>query len=164
MNDRLLQVYLRDHFAGSAAGLALVRRCRRNNPELDAELADIESEIDADRQSLLVIMSRLGVTPSTFKAALGSFAEFLGRLKANGRIVRSSPLSPLVELEGLSAGIFTKGNLWRSLSAAAGSHHAFDVGELDVLLQRATSQLERVAVLHDRVAASVFEVSRVGGR
>ena len=45
--DRPLAVYLRDHFAGATAGLALVRRCRREHAgtPLDSTLASIEAQI-----------------------------------------------------------------------------------------------------------------------
>jgi hypothetical protein len=157
-HDRLLHVYLRDHFAGSSAGLALVRRCGRNNTgtELAEVLAAIEDEIDEDRRSLRAMMSRLGVAPSAFKSALGSMAEVLGRVKSNGRIVRRSPSSTVVELEGLAAGIVTKANLWRSLRAAAPSYDALDVDELDRLEARATSQVERVLAAHDNAARTAF--------
>ena len=153
-----MEVYLRDHFAGATAGLALARRCRRNNAGtgLDAELAGIETEIDEDRRRLQAMMSRLGVAPSPLKSTLGSFAELVGRLKGNGRIVRPSPVSPVVELEGLAAGIVTKRNLWRSLRVAAPNHGGLDIAELDLLEERATSQLARVTTAHDRAAEGAF--------
>jgi hypothetical protein len=153
-----LSVYLRDHYAGSAAGLALVQRCRKANrgTPVDDVLAGIETEIEEDRSSLLDIMSRLGVTPSAFKAAVGTFSEVVGRLKSNGRIVSRSPSSTVVELEGLAAGIATKGNLWRALRAAAPHHAELDVAELDRLIERATDQVARVVVLHDQQAEQAF--------
>ena len=119
-------------------------------------MAGVEAEIDEDRRSLHAMMSRLDVTPSAVKSAIGSVAEAVGRLKGNGRIIRSSPLTPVVELEGLAAGIFTKRNLWRSLRAASATHHLLDVAELDRLVERATSQLERVVAAHDAAAAQAF--------
>ena len=85
--DRPLAVYLRDHFAGATAGLALVRRCRREHAgtPLDTTLAGIEAQIDEDRRSLEDTMARLGIRPSGFKSALGSLGETVGRLKGNGR-------------------------------------------------------------------------------
>jgi hypothetical protein len=160
-HERPLAVYLRDHYAGSTAGLALVRRCRRQNEgtPLDSMLAGLEAEVDEDRRSLETIMVRLGVRPSALKSAAGSISEVVGRLKGNGRIIRSSPSTPVVELEGLAAGILTKRNLWRSLRAAASTQAGLDVAELDVLIERATSQLERVAASHDDAARKAFGAS-----
>jgi hypothetical protein len=153
-----LTVYLRDHYAGSAAGLALVQRCRRANAgtALDDVLAGTESDIIDDRHSLQEIMSRLGVSPSVVKTAVGRVSEVIGRLKSNGRIMTRSPSSTVVELEGLAAGITTKANLWRSLRATAVHHPGLDAGELHRLVQRATDQLERVIAAHDEAAEHAF--------
>ena len=156
--DRPLAVYLRDHFAGATAGLALVRRCRREHAgtPLDSTLARIEAQIDEDRRSLEDTMARLGVRPSGLKSALGSLGETVGRLKGNGRIISPSPSSPVVELEGLAAGILTKRNLWRSLRAAAPTQSGLDTAELDTLIERATSQLESVLAAHEEAARAAF--------
>lgn len=155
---RPLEVYLRDHFAGSTAGLALVRRARRTSTGTDLHevLAALEVEIDDDRRTLRDLMSRLAVTPSSFKSAVGAVAELVARLKGNGRLVRRSPMSPVVELEGLAAGIVTKRNLWHSLRAAVPAHQQLQADELDVLIDRATAQLERVQAAHDRAAAAAL--------
>src|SRR5215211_8047920 len=104
---RLLEIYLRDHWAGATAGLQLAQRCRRANEgtPLELTLAGLEVEIEEDRRSLSAIMSQLRVTPSSLKSAAGSVAEIFARVKSNGRLFRYSPLSRVVELEGLAAGI-----------------------------------------------------------
>ena len=70
--DHLLAGYLRDHFAGAAAGLALAKRCQRANSDnpLGAVLADIVAEIAADRASLRGIMQVLDVSENPLKAVL----------------------------------------------------------------------------------------------
>ena len=155
---RLLAIYLNDHLGGSAAGLALVRRCRRSNAgtPLDRVLIDVEAEIEADQRTLEALMVRLGIGRNRVKRTLGSIAEFAARLKGNGRLVRYSPLSRVVELEGLAAGIVTKRSLWRSLRAIADRHPALDAAALDILVARATSQYDRVIAEHDRAAEIAF--------
>ena len=157
-DDRPLTVYLRDHCAGARAGLALVRRCRREHAgtALDATLADIEAQIEEDRRSLEKMMSRLGVRPSAWKSAVGSLSEMVSRLKGNGRIFRQSPSSAVVELEGLAAGIVTKRNLWRSLRAVAVTSGRLDAAELDTLAARATAQLNSVLDAHVNAARQAF--------
>jgi len=156
--DRLLATYLRDHAAGAATGLALARRCRRENAgtALEGTLVEIETEIAEDRRSLLDIMSRLGMSPSRLKSALGSLAELVGRLKSNGLLLRYSPSSRVVELEGLMAGVVAKRALWRTLRSIAADRAQLDAGELDRLIERATSQHERLAAAHDRTAPEAF--------
>ena len=66
----------------------------------------------------------------------------MGRLKPNGRLVRRSGLSVLIELEALRIGVTGKALLWRSLLvAAAGVPHA-DPARLEELLRRAERQIE----------------------
>jgi hypothetical protein len=156
--DRLLATYLRDHFAGATAGLSLARRCQQAQAgtPLDDTLRGIEAEIDDDRQRLRTMMARLGVRPSSVKAALGSIAEVVGRLKSNGRVFRRSPSSTVVELEGLAAGVETKRNLWRSLRAVAPTRDGLDLTELDTLVERASSQLDRLLVAHEDAARAAF--------
>jgi hypothetical protein len=159
--SRLREIYLRDHYAGSAAGLSLVRRCRRANrgTAWDTALAPIEGEIVEDRQALESIMGLLGVEPSPIKAALGAVGEIASRLKPNGRLFGYSPLSRLIELETLAAGIESKRNLWRALRHG-NEAEVLDPSMLDRLIERATSQRKRVLELHDRAATETFASGR----
>ena len=153
----MLEIYLRDHYGGSTAGLALARRCRRANErtEWSEVLAEIETEIAEDQATLESIMTALGVAPSPVKSAIGAIGELTARLKRNGRWTGYSPLSRLIELEGLAAGIETKRNLWRALGRLEGSDVA-DAARLERLADRAGSQLERVRAAHERAAAVTF--------
>jgi hypothetical protein len=158
--DRLLRIYLQDHFAGSTAGLALVRRCRRANPALEPLLAELERDIVEDRHSLESIMSRLGVEPSRVKSTFGSVAELVGRLKSNGTVTRYSPSSRVIELEGLAAGVMTKRNLWNALSTIAADRRELDTAELDRLIERSTAQLESILAAHQPAAAEAFATTQ----
>lgn len=144
LETRLEAIYLQDHYAGATAGLELCKRARAGNAEgeLGAFLERLESEIDEDREILRAIMRRREVEPDRAKLAGGWIGEKLGRLKLNGRLTGYSPLSRLVELEGLHTGIAGKLSLWQSLRAAIGEHLAsFD---LDDLIVRAERQLEEL--------------------
>ena len=81
-----------------------MRRAARENQgsELGAFLTGRPAdEIEDDRDALLAIMGELGVKPDRLKVAAGWTGEKLGRLKPNAQLRGYSPLSPLVELEGL---------------------------------------------------------------
>ena len=60
-------------------------------------------------------MRTLGASTDQAKVAIGWISEKFGRLKLNGELREPSPLSPLIELEGLSLGIEGKRLLWISL-------------------------------------------------
>jgi hypothetical protein len=118
---KLLSIYLNDHLAAGAAGIALARRCASENrgTELGEYLDRLGAELSEEREQLLELMRALGVRPQRWKVALVAVAERLGRLKLNGRLLGYSPLSRVVELEGLAVGIEARGCLWQSLAAIA---------------------------------------------
>jgi hypothetical protein len=153
--SRYLAIYLQDHRAGAEAGVRLAERCRDHatDPEVREELSRIATEIDEDRRTLATIMAGLAVDPSAVKQIAGMAAERLGRLKLNGRAVRTSPLSVLVELEGLIGAVSLKRELWRTLRVLA---RPVGDADLDGLIARAEDQRARLQALHGRVAADLF--------
>jgi hypothetical protein len=152
----MLRTYLQDHHAGATAGLELARRAAGSNAESEygAELARIADEIAEDRELLEQVMAELGVGPSTLKDAAGWAAEKLGRLKPNNSLVSYSPLSRVVELEGLLIGVTGKLSLWRSLQVSVGE--SVDGVDLADLAERAADQRDRLERLRERAAAEAF--------
>ena len=75
-------------------------------------LARIADEIEQDRRTLEAITDELDIPRDQVKNALAWGAERAGRLKLNGQLTGYSPLSRLVELEGLITGISGKISLW----------------------------------------------------
>jgi hypothetical protein len=139
--SKYLATYLNDHLGGATAGVELVRRAARENEgsELGAFLADLAKEIEADREALEAIMGELGVKADRAKVAAGWAAEKVGRLKPNAQLRGYSPLSPLVELEGLLVGITGKLGMWRALAEIADAV-GLDRARLQGLADRAESQ------------------------
>ena len=119
--SKYLATYLNDHLLGSTVGTELARRAARENQgsELGEFLTGLAGEIEGDRETLLALMAELGVKPDRLKVAAGWTGEKLGRLKPNGQLRGYSPLSPLVELEGLLVGIQGKLALWQVLAEVA---------------------------------------------
>jgi hypothetical protein len=155
--ERFLAIYLRDHLAGATVGHELARRTLANNrgTELEPALARLAGEIEEDRAALLRLMSELGVPPSRAKNALGWTLERAGRLKLNGRVLRRSPLSRLVELEGLTLGVTGKQALWSALERAGVAAQGVDLPELH---RRADRQRRELEQLRQAVATEALEV------
>jgi hypothetical protein len=153
---RLLPIYLNDHLAGATVGVELARRAARENAgsSLGAFLSDaLLPEIEEDRETLRSLMNRLGIPQSRPKAALAWAAEKVGRLKLNGEWRRYSPLSRLLELEGLAAGIEGKRAMWVSLERIRDTDARLQELDLGALAERASSQRERLE--EHRQAAAV---------
>jgi hypothetical protein len=144
--SRLLPIYLNDHLAGATLGLELVRRAQRENggTPLGDFLHGLADEIGEDRRTLLQLMERLGIEPSRSKIAAARVTEKVGRLKLNGQLTGYSPLSRLVELEGLATGIEGKRALWLALAEIADRDERLDRAALETLAERAGSQRERL--------------------
>ncbi len=152
----MLRTYLQDHHAGATAGLELARRAARSNAETEfgADLELIADEIAADREALERVMAGLEVGPSKLKDAAGWTAEKLGRLKPNDSLLAYSPLSRVVELEGLLIGVTGKRALWESLRATVGD--TVDGIDLAELSERADGQRARLERMRKRAAAEAF--------
>jgi hypothetical protein len=140
----LLAIYLNDHLAGSMVGVGLVRRARASNEgtELGRALAEASAEIEALQTILRRLMEHLDVAESRVKPAGAWLAEKLGRLKLNGQLRGYSPLSRVVELEGLCTGLAGQILLWRAMERTFGSTlSGFD---FKALAERAASQQARL--------------------
>jgi len=152
----MLHTYLQDHHAAATAGVELARRAAASNRDsaYGEELAALAEEIAADRESLERVMELLGTGPSRVKDAGGWAAEKLGRLKPNNSLLSYSPLSRMVELEGLLLGATGRLSLWESLRAAVGE----PLAEVDLaqLAERAADQRARVERLRERAAAEAL--------
>ena len=153
---RLLGIYLNDHFGGSTGGVEMARRSRDANDGTDfgPPLTVICREIEEDRATLETVMEELGIDRSRLKPALAWLGEKVGRLKPNGRLRGYSPLSRVLELEGLSMGIVGKTELWRTLSGLGLDQRAGV--DFEALAGRAEEQRQAIADLH-QVAVAVLD-------
>lgn len=157
MTNAYLAIYLNDHLAGSVVGVELCKRARASNEgsELGETLAEICAEIEADQRTLRQLMDHLLVAESRIKPVGAWLAEKLGRLKLNGQLHGYSPLSRVVELEGLETGVAGKQMLWKTLGQKLGDRRpsGFD---FEALAARAQAQRERIEACRLDAAATAF--------
>ena len=157
MNDPLpmadyLAIYLRDHHAAGVGGTALARRLAEHTDLTErfrGDLRAVAAELEEDHDALERIMASLGVASSRVKDTLVAAAEKVGRLKGNGTVLSRSPLTNVIELEGLLAGVTAKEAMWTALALLAESDPRLDPEELARLTGRAQEQrqtLERCRV------------------
>jgi hypothetical protein len=118
-------------------------------------MTEVASEIEADLRSLEALMASMDVEPSRAKDVVARLAERVGRLKLNGRVLRRSPLSDVVELETLVVGITGKEALWESLRAVA----VIPEDELRTLVERAGEQRGIVEDCRRAAARHAFATS-----
>ena len=151
----LLGIYLNDHLAGARAGMELAQGLAGSG---DETLVRIAEEIVEDRQELIGAMKALGIPVHHVKQVLARVGEQLGKLKPNGRLVRRSPLSDLVELEMLRLGVEGKAGMWRTLRTVSEQGH-LNSDHLNRLIERAerqSAELERRRLLASEVVAGTY--------
>jgi hypothetical protein len=155
MDRRLLGIYLNDHLAGSVVGTRLARRIAKHNEgnHYGSEAARLAEEIEQDKDTLERLMDRLDVRKKKFRRVAAAVTETAGRLKPNGKMVGYSPLSRVIELEGLTIGITGKLELWQSLKVTGEKVDGFDV---DRLIERADDQRRRAKELRLQAAREAF--------
>ena len=150
----LLSSYLNDHLAAATASVALFERTTQNFRDTPwaGELRFLTDDVTADRESWLAAMDALNVDPSRTKQVVGIVGERLGRLKPNGSLFHRTPMTDLVELEGLRIAVATKINALQVLRAVAVKDPRLEKETVETLLERAQEQAERLYRLHLQVA------------
>lgn len=162
--DRL-RVYLNDHLAGAVAGIQLAKRSRQSNAgtPLAADLDRLVPELEEDQAALRGLMADLDLPEARPKQLAAMAAEWVGRLKLNGQLVGYSPLSRLVELEGLCAGVDAKRSLWLSLREVQGDYPVVGRLDLERLIGRAEEQRQTLEEHRRAAAADALRGSGDGG-
>jgi len=145
MTSRLLRIYLQDHHAASAGGVALANRALGPHHPLAKAIA-------RDRKTLEQVMQQLSIAPNPMKVGIVRLAERAGFLKLNGTLFRRSPLSSVIELEALVVGVRGKEALWTALREAG-----VDVkDDLEALAESARAQGAQLETLRLSAAAGAF--------
>ena len=154
----LLAIYLQDHLAAATMGMELARRAASENAgtPLGRSLGILALEIADDRETLRSIMSAVGVAPDRLKNVVAWTGEKAGRLKLNGRLTSYSPLSGVLEIEWLIAGVSGKRALWRALRSLAREDARLQAAQLDDLIVRADRQLDSLWSTHTEVSRAGF--------
>jgi hypothetical protein len=158
MNFKYLSIYLNDHLAGATVGVELSKRAASANEDTDygAHLSELAHEIAEDRASLERLMERLDVKKDRVKTTGAFIGEKFGRLKPNAHLTSYSPLSRVIELEGLSLGVTGKLGLWKALLAIADQDDRLDAEELHALVERAEAQQRGLEQYRLRATTETF--------
>ena len=162
--SRRLAIYLNDHLAGAVVVTELAKRALRENrgSPFGEFLGWLLGQILEDRATLERLMGELGVSKSRVKRTLALALERVGRLKLNGQLTGYSPLSRLVELEGLALGVTGKRALWVALQEIGGTEPRPREFDFDELRRRAEEQLAGLERQRLEAARLAFATPRAG--
>lgn len=159
INAPLLSLYLSDHLTGATAGRDRIGQMARQyaTTRLGPELARISAEIEGEHDFLSDVVDTLGLHQRSPRQVLAAAGERLGRLKMNRRVLQTSPMTPLLELELMRSAVIGKRSVWQVLAT-----YAEDLGlpeelftDLAELAARQADDLER---LHEQVRTQAFTI------
>lgn len=149
-----LRIYLTDQRAAQAAMVRVANRFARSNRSTPwgEELNDLALDVADDAEVLESVATACGVDGGTAKRVLALAGERVGRLKLNGHWVTYSPLSRILETEGLIAALTLKREMWLLLGRLQEWHPPLDGFDFTALAGRAAAQIERLGPVHEWAA------------
>jgi hypothetical protein len=154
MANKQIATYLNDHLAGSIAALELLEylEAAHAGTPLERFFAELQKEVDADRQELEALMSRLQVDQSRIRQATAWVGEKLTQLKLRVDDSAGGALRLLEALEVLSLGIAGKEAMWQAMRVVAEKAPQLQRADYEGLVKRAEEQRHRVEVERLEVA------------
>lgn len=154
MHRENLASYLRDHLAGSVAGVDVVSHliAVASEPDTRVFLEGLQKDIEADQKELEAVMARADIAPSDLRKAVGWIAEKAGWSKLVAAGAEEGELGWFEGLEALLLGITGKRALWKALEVTGLP------GDFAALGTRAEAQMEAVEQYRLRAARLAFAV------
>jgi hypothetical protein len=164
MASKHVAIYLNDHLAGSVVAVELLEHldATHKGTPLESFVAQLSTDIEADRQELKSLMDRLGVAESHTRKASAWLAEKVTELKLVVDDPADGELRLFESLETLSLGIEGKRALWLALSSAAEEAPELRVADYERLVRRAEEQRSRVELVRLEVAKRALNARRAG--
>jgi hypothetical protein len=141
-------------------GRRLAARMASSRGHAGAEglLRESSEELCTGCRTLASFLRQLGASRPRARLAMADLAELAGRLKPNGRRVSRSPLSDVLELEGLALAFASAALAWRSLAQAGVA--AEDV--VSARAERCETLAARVGLAASAAAAGALAPARGG--
>ncbi|MET1021561.1 MAG: hypothetical protein ABWX69_05105 [Arthrobacter sp.] len=161
IDEKLLGLYLADHLAGATAGASRIQRMTEAfaDTPVSADLTRVSSEITREREQLRSLIRDLGVPQRRHRQAAAWLGEHAGRLKLNGRFLRRSPMTMVLEAELMRAAILAKLGGWQTLEDLA-PELGLDAATFTALAADARSQIEALSRVHEHARRNAFHTTR----
>ncbi|MCA5893981.1 NAD-dependent epimerase/dehydratase family protein [Isoptericola sp. NEAU-Y5] len=157
LDRELLGLYLADHVTGATAGLGRIERMVGDYTDLPLhpELVEIAEQIRGERELYLSLLGALGLPRRRHRQLLAGIAERLGRLKLNGRVVRRSPMSVVLETELMRSAVVGKVGGWQTLEEHA-RELGLDPAQFHELAESGQRQIATLDRLHEYARRRAF--------
>ena len=156
----LLGLYLSDHLTGATAALSRAQQMADaySDREVGPELRALAEQLEDERDLLVRLIEELGLNRRRHRQVLAWATEHLGRLKLNGRLLTTSPLTVHLELELMRSAVNGKAGLWETL-ADLSDELGLERLQFEQLEDQATSQSHTLAELHGAIRGQTFRAT-----
>ncbi|WP_153504603.1 hypothetical protein [Cumulibacter manganitolerans] len=153
----LLGLYLSDHVSGATAGIARVSRMAKDYADspYGGKLSLIANELYEERELLRDTMRRKELSIRPYRQVAAAVFEQLGRLKLNGRLLGTSPMTPLLEAEVMRSAVLGKIGGWQTLRTYSDALE-ISTEQVDALITIARRQIDDLSELHEWVRERAF--------
>ena len=161
MANKHLAIYLNDHLAGATGALELLAHLQEAHADtpVGAALAQLHSEIEAERQELERLIDRLQIRVSGPRKMGAWLGEKLAYIKLQLDDKASGAMRLFEGMEALSLGIQGKRGLWRVLAVESATLAELRGSDYDKLVQRSEDQHRRVEEMRLQAAKEAFEAT-----
>lgn len=155
---KLLELYLSDHLTGATAGRDRIERMANDfvDTPVFAQIASVSVEIRAERALLKNIIHDLGLAQKPYRQAAAATVERVGRLKGNGRVVRRSPMTLLLETELMRSAVIGKAGVWETLRDNS-EMLGLDPEVFSALVEAIDHQVELLSEVHAYARNTAFQ-------
>ena len=162
MADDHIATYLNDHLAGSVVAIELMENLEAiyEGKAIARFIATLRADVEADRQELEGLMSRLQISESRTRKASAWVTEKFTQLKLRLDDPTQGDLRLFESLEALSLGIEGKRSLWLALSAAAQGSPQLRIAYYARLIERAEEQRSRTEAERLEVAKAALKLEQ----
>ena len=153
--DENLQRYLNDHLAGSAGAVKLIDSLasRQEDPEEAEFFQTLKAKVEADREQLRDLLSRVGLEESATLQVAGKLTAGASKMKLKWEGMEPGELGMLEALEMLVLGIQGKRLLWvvlAEISSAFPEWEGIGFAELELEAIQQRDAVEERRLQHGR--------------
>ncbi len=161
VGSQYLATYLNDHLAGAVTVLEILAYLDSAQAGTDGEqfIAELRSDVQADREELVALMRRLRIAKSQPRLATAWLAEKVTELKLRVDDPANGALRLLKALEAVAIGVDAKRAMWRALAAVAADSPKLQGMDYERLIERAEAQRLRVEAVRLEVAKMALSVT-----
>jgi hypothetical protein len=158
VSHKHLAIYLKDHLAGSEAGLEILEHIEAAHGvgSIGDITRRIRAEIVGERKVLTGLLEQLGASTSVSRRVAGWMSEKAMELKLFADDPGNGALRLFEAVEAIKLGVHGKLGLWKALAASAQRVPVLATVEYEPLIKQAEEQEELLEMLRLEASRAAF--------